>query len=216
MVRLRWARPRPLALVALIAGVAVAVLIPSGSAGAFGPIERDPAPDSVTEELPEALRLTFDEPLLLRRGAHDVALFTAERERINPRNAEISGYSPRTILVRLEPGAAVEGDITVVWTVLSGVSGERSEGNFSFSVEPGHVAPAPAPPAAAVAAGERSSESIVIWTIVIIVASALFAGALYLLRRASGVARSSVEGVDEGGPHEQTAEDAAPGSTGSP
>lgn len=178
------------ALTVVLLMLVAALLFPAVSQ-ADALIEAEPAPGETIGEGPEVILLRFDRDLELERGANQVQVFDGEGNRVDGA-AEIAGYSPRTIIVRLaEP--VEEGDITVRYTVSFADSGARVEGEFDFTIEPGVVEE---PDVAAV--GEpRSEQSIVLWTIAIMIAIALFAMMLFYFRVATDNAQSSVQESDD-------------------
>lgn len=180
----RWL---PLALVAALAGV---LALPAATAQADTLVEAEPAPGETIGEEPEVILLRFDRDLALEAGANSVAVIDAEGRRVDDGQAKIAGYSARAMVVHL--GEAVEeGELTVAWTVQFAGSGERVQGAFDFAIEPGAE---PEEPEAALEPGEpRSGQSIVLWTVAIMAAAALFALLLFYLRVATGNAQSSLE-----------------------
>lgn len=187
----------PVPLRALIVALAVALLVVAGllapsPARADDLIEAEPHPGQTVGEAPEMVLLRFDRDLALRKDAHDVAVHDAQGERVDDGHAAVAGYSPRTMIVRLA-AAPEDGEVTVRYSVRFASSGETLQGEFAFTVEPGFEAEA----APAVEAGEpRSSQSIVLWTIAVVLAVALFASLLYYLQVETGTAQSSVEEPD--------------------
>ena len=155
-------------------------------------IEAEPAPGETIGEEPEVILLRFDRDLELTRDVNTVAVFDAAGERVDDGQAEIAGYSPRTMVVHLA-AAVEEGDVTVRYRVRFADSGETVDGEFDFAIEPGVVEDAEV-----AAVGEpRSQQSIVLWTVAIMVAIALFALMLYYLRVATDNAQSSVQEADD-------------------
>ncbi len=186
----------PVPLRASIAALAVALLVAASlpaapRAQADDLIEAEPHPGQTVGEAPEVVLLRFDGDLALRKRAHDVEVHDARGERVDDGHAAIAGYSPRTMVVRLA-APPEEGELTVRYSVRFAGTGETLRGEFAFTVEPGFEAEAPA-----VEAGEpRSSQSVVLWTIAVVLAAALFASLLYYLRVETGTAQSSVEEPD--------------------
>ena len=155
-------------------------------------IEAEPAPGETIGEGPEVILLRFDRDLALERGAKQVGVFDGEGNRVDNGAAEISGYSPRTMIVRLaEP--VQEGEITVRYSVRFADSGETVEGEFDFAIEPGVVEE----PEVTAVGEPRSEQSIVLWTVAIMLAIALFALLLFYFRVATDNAQSSVEESDD-------------------
>ena len=192
------ARPfvSPLLLRAFIVALAVALLVvaallapPRARADAL--IEAEPHPGQTVGEAPEMVLLRFDRNLVLRKYVHTVEVHDAQGERLDDGHASIAGYSPRTMIVRLA-APPEDGEVTVRYSVRFASTGDTLEGEFAFTVAPGFEAPPPA-----VEAGEpRSSQAIVLWTIAVVLAVALFASLLYYLQIETGTARSSVEEPD--------------------
>ena len=179
-----------LALVAAGAGLAGVLALPATTAEADRLVEGDPAEGETVGEEPEVVLLRFDRDLAVEAGTNSVAVIDAEGRRIDDGKAEISGYSARTMLVHLgETGT--EGDLTVTWTVRFAESGDRVQGTFDFAVEPG-ADPEEEEPALATEE-PRSGQTIVLWTVAVIGAVALFALLLFHLRVATGNAQSSLE-----------------------
>ena len=168
--------------------VAVAVALPA-QIHADDLIEAEPAPGAVIGEEPEVILLRFDRDLALKRGAHDVEVFNQDGDRVDDGHSEIAGYSQRTMIVHLaEP--VEEGEVVVLYSVRFADSGDTLEGEFDFAIEPG-IEEEEAEEA--VVGEPRSEESIVLWTIAVMLAIALFALMLYYLRVATDNAKSSVE-----------------------
>lgn len=155
-------------------------------------IEAAPAPGATIGEGPEVILLRFDRDLALERGANQVEVFDGVGNRVDGGAAEISGYSPRTMIVHLaEP--LEEGEITVRYSVRFADSGATVEDEFGFAIEPGVVEE----PEVAAIGDPRSQQSIVLWTVAIMIAIALFAMLLFYFRVATDNAQSSVEESDE-------------------
>ena len=171
--------------------LAAAVALPA-AASADALIEAEPAAGETIGEEPEVILLRFDRDLELTRGANAVSVFDGAGERVDDGQAEIAGYSPRTMVVHLaEP--VEEGDVTVQYRVRFADSGAAVEGGFEFAIEPGVVEEA-----AVAAVGEpRSEQSIVLWTVAIMSAIAIFVLLLYYLRVATDNAQSSLQEPDD-------------------
>lgn len=183
-------RPTATGLLALVALLGAVLTAPSVQADSL--IEAEPHPGETIGEEPELILLRFDQDLELEKGAHDVVVRNAEGERVDDGAAEISGYSLRTMIVRLaEP--VEEGDVSVAYRVRFAGSGETVEGEFDFAIEPGFEEVEPA-----VEASEpRSEQSIVLWTVAVMLAIAVFVLMLYFLRVVTDNARSSVDTPDD-------------------
>jgi methionine-rich copper-binding protein CopC len=167
--------------------VALAAAFPA-PAHADDLIEAEPAPGEIIGEEPEVILLRFDRDLALEPGAHDVQVRNEDGDRVDDGHAEIAGYSRRTMIVHLEEPVE-EGEVAVIYRVRFADSGETVRGGFDFAIEPGveeeEVGEAVEEP--------RSAESIVLWTVAVMLAIALFAMLLYYLRVATDNAQSSVE-----------------------
>ena len=182
--------------IALLGAVLLLAALP-GPVWADTVIESEPPADEIVGEAPEAILVTFDEPLALQPGATSVALLDAEGVRLDDGRAAISTYSRRTVVVHFAEGREPEGPVTVVWLATFASDGAVRDGQFTFTVEPGAV-PVVEP---AEAAAPRSSQGIALWTVVILGGMAVFALLLYSLRVATGNARSSVDPVGDGDHH---------------
>lgn len=182
--------PRILMMAAL-AGVLVVALVAALPAQAHADdlIEAEPAPGEVIGEEPEVILLRFDRDLVLKRGAHEVEVFNDDGERVDDGHAEIAGYSQRTMIVHLA-APVEEGEVVVLYSVRFAESGETLEGEFDFAIEPGLEEEEAGE---AVVGEPRSEESIVLWTIAVMLAIALFVLMLYYLRVATDNAKSSLE-----------------------
>jgi methionine-rich copper-binding protein CopC len=184
----------------VVAVVAAALLalgwLAPGRASADALLESEPPADEVVGEAPEALTLTFDRPLLLEPGVNSVAIVDAQGVRVDDGAAELSTFSARTMVARLAEGVEPEGTLEVVYVVRFADSGDEVTGRFGFTIEPG-AEPEAHDVAADVAGEPRGTESIVLWTIVILLAVALFGLLLFYLRVATDNARSSLEPPDD-------------------
>ena len=182
--------PRSLAVALLLAGLLVVALLSlPGTASADSLIEAEPAPGETIGEQPDVILLRFDRELELRRGVNDVQVFDAEGRRVDDGEAQVAGYGGRTMIAHLAE-AVEEGELTVVWGVRFAGSGQDVRGEFDFAIDAG----APEREGPAVAVSEpRSTQSIVLWTIAIIIAVGLFALLLFYLRVATDNAKSSLE-----------------------
>lgn len=176
------------ALLAVVLQIVVAAAL-TATAHADDLIEADPYPGAVIGEEPEVILLRFDRDLALSRGSHEVEVFNEDGARIDDGHAEISGYSQRTMIVHLEDPVE-EGEVSVLYSVRFEESGETVEGEFDFVIELGVGEDEKAE---AVVGEPRSEESIVLWTIAVMLAIALFTLLLYYLRVATDNAKSSVE-----------------------
>lgn len=189
-------RRRPRALVLGLAVLLGVLGLPAAVVDADALIEAEPAPGETIGEEPEIILLRFDEDLALEADANRIAVIDAEGRRVDDGKAEITGYSQRAMLVRLAE-AVTEGEFMVAWAVRFAASGEREQGAFDFAVELG--AEPEGPEAALEPEAPRSGQSIVLWTVVVMAAIALFALLLFHLRVATGTAESSLEDPSEHG-----------------
>ena len=159
-------------------------------AGAADLIQAEPHPGDTVAEAPHQLVLTFDVPLALLRNAHYVEVTDADGNRVDDGHASISTYSARTLIVPLE--VEHDGALNVHYRILY----EDSEGelvtlsnSYSFNVDHNFV-----PPESGVeVVSTKSGQSLVLWTIAILIAISLAGGMVYFLRMATGNARSSLE-----------------------
>lgn len=171
--------------------LALALLVPL-SANAEALIQTDPPPDGITAEAPHNVLLTFDRNLALLRNAHRAEIYDAGGHRVDSGKAKISTYSARTLIIPLSEEA--EGELEVRYAVLlSAADGQSSElrGSYVFTVDPSISGEPPQP--AAEAAGEKSSQGLVLWTVAILLGIAFVGALFYFLRLATGNARSSLE-----------------------
>ncbi len=171
--------------------LALALLVPL-SANAEALIQTDPPPDGITAEAPHNVLLTFDRNLALLRNAHRAEIYDAGGHRVDSGKAKISTYSARTLIIPLSEEA--EGELEVRYAVLlSAADGQSSElrGSYVFTVDPS-ISGEPSQPAAE-AAGEKSSQGLVLWTVAILLGIAFVGALFYFLRLATGNARSSLE-----------------------
>ena len=184
--------PRLLLTLALLLVAAVAGLLAAAPrAAALEPVETDPHTGSEIGELHEAIRITFDEPLLLERGVNTAVVWDGATGRpIEGARAELSGYSDRTLLIHADH-LPEEGVISVQWTVRDR-TGEEFSDTFSFVIAPGAEA-GEAEPVEAAAGEPRGRESLVIWTVLTVLAVAAFGIGVYFLRLKLGLGKSSLE-----------------------
>ena len=190
-----FGRAARLTLVLVLAVAASLALTPSADADEL--VQSEPHASETIDHAPEVILLTFDEPLLLEPGANSAAIVDEEGERVDDGQAEISGYSDRSLLVRPQYGTELEGAVSVAY-VVTFVSGESRTGSIEFTVDPQFEG-----------AGEESGgistpasdQGIVLWTLAIMAAVALFASLAYYLRFATDNAQSSLEEPGEDEPH---------------
>ena len=192
----------PAALLGLVAVIGMAALISvwgeSQSATAEKLIQQEPHAGDTVAELPHQLLLTFDRPLALLVGAHTVTVTDSEGHELNDGPAQIATYSARTLVVPLEGEVQDAADISVSLSVRF----EDSDGelfaldeSYGFRVDPSLSESELAGEAAAgeEAPTERSSQSLVLWTVAILIGIAVVGGLLYFMRVATGTSRSSLE-----------------------
>ena len=178
-----------LALVLLVVGTGL--LAAGAGAAALEPVETDPRAGAEVGELHEAIRITFDEPLLLERGVNSAVVLDGETGRpIEGARVEVSGYSDRTLLIHADH-LPEEGLVSVQWTVRDR-TGEEFSDTFSFAIAPGAEVDE-AEPLEAAAGEPRGRESLVLWTVLIALAVAVFGIGLYFLRLKLGLGKSSLE-----------------------
>jgi methionine-rich copper-binding protein CopC len=183
----------PLRFFLILIATVAALGLYSSLAQADELLESEPHENETLNHSPESIILTFDEPLLLEPGVNSVAIVNEEGERIDDGQAQISTYSKRTLVVRPAPGYEIEGDVGVYYSVTF-ESGATLVNAMDFTVDLGFEPPVlkidrRSPP--------RSSESIVLWTFVILAAVALFTTLGYYLRFATDNSRSSVDLPEE-------------------
>ena len=180
-----------LALALLLLVVVTGLLAAGAGAAALEPVETDPHAGAEVGELHEAIRITFDEPLLLERGVNTAVVLDGETGRpIEGARAEVSGYSDRTLLIHADH-LPEEGVVEVRWTVRDR-TGEEFSDTFSFAIAPGAGADE-AEPLEGAAAEPRGRESLVLWTVLIVLAVAAFGIGVYFLRLKLGLGKSSLE-----------------------
>ena len=170
--------------------IAASLLASIPSAAALEPVATDPLPGGAVGEHPEAIRITFDEPLLLKRGANTAVVLDGDGRELHAARVELAGYSASTLLIHPGPGLPEEGAVSVRWTVRD-EGGEQSTGSFVFVIDPG--AEEAEPETGDATTEPRSSEAIVLWTIVIALATAAVGIGLYYLRVELGLGKSSLE-----------------------
>ncbi|MCY3888071.1 MAG: copper resistance protein CopC [Chloroflexi bacterium] len=180
-----------LALALLLLVVVTGLLAAGAGAAALEPVETDPHAGAEVGELHEAIRITFDEPLLLERGVNTAVVLDGETGRpIEGARAEVSGYSDRTLLIHADH-LPEEGVVEVRWTVRDRM-GEEFSDTFSFAIAPGAEVDE-AEPLEGAAAEPRGRESLVLWTVLIVLAVAAFGIGVYFLRLKLGLGKSSLE-----------------------
>ncbi|MCY3733489.1 MAG: copper resistance protein CopC [Chloroflexi bacterium] len=174
---------------ALVAATALALLSPTAASDYL--IQEEPERGSTVAEAPHQLILTFDRPLAQVRGVHHVEVTDSAGHRIDDGHPSISTYSQRTLVVPIH--ADGDGTLDVHYRVRLVGEGESIDviSSYNFSVDhtlgPTEGDPIEAPAAA------KSSQSLVLWTIAILIGIAVAGGLIYFLRMATGNSRSSLE-----------------------
>lgn len=174
---------------ALAAAMALALLSPTGASDYL--IQEEPERGSTVAEAPHQLVLTFDRPLAQVRGVHHVEVTDSAGHRVDDGHPSISTYSQRTLVVPIH--AEGDGTLDVYYRVRLVGEGESIDvvSSYSFSVD--HtLGPIEGDPIEAPAAA-KSSQSLVLWTIAILIGIAVAGGLIYFLRMATGNSRSSLE-----------------------
>ena len=157
-------------------------------------VQSEPHASETINHAPETILLTFDEPLLLEPGANSAAIIDEQGVRVDDGRAEISGYSDRSLLVRPQYGSELEGAVSVAY-VVTFASGESRSGSIEFTVDPQFEGAEES----GVISTPATDQGIVLWTLAIMAAVALFVSLAYYLRFATDNAQSSLEepGGDE-------------------
>ena len=179
-----------LALFAAVAGVtALALFSPTVASDHL--IQAEPEQDATVAEAPHQLILTFDRPLVQVKGVHDVEVTDGAGYRVDDGQPSISTYSQRTLIVPIHTEG--DGSLEVHYRVRLMGDGEDIDviSSYNFSVD--HtLAPTDGDQVEA-AAEVKSSQSLVLWTIAILIGIAVAGGLIYFLRMATGNSRSSLE-----------------------
>jgi copper transport protein len=101
-------------------------------------VSSDPAAGSALAEMPDSVRLVFNEEIDL--GLSDVSLLDAAGEPLETSDAEVDPADPLVLLVDItEPEQVASGVYTIVWRVLSAVDGHVTSGTVPFSVGTGEA-----------------------------------------------------------------------------
>lgn len=181
------------ALLALFGAVAaltaLALFSPTGASDYL--IQAEPEQDATVAEAPHQLLLTFDRPLVQVKGVHHVEVTDGAGHRVDDGYPSISTFSRRTLIVPIH--AEGDGTLEVHYRVRLAGDGENIDviSSYNFSVDhslvpiEGDQIEAPAV--------EKSSQSLVLWTIAILIGIAVAGGLIYFLRMATGNSRSSLE-----------------------
>ena len=174
---------------AIVALSALALLNPTGASEYL--IQEEPERGSTVAEAPHQLLLTFDHSLAQIKGAHHVEVTDSEGYRVDDGHVSISTYSQRTLVVPIH--AEGDGSLNVEYTVLLIGDGEHLQVHSSYDFTVDHsLGPIEGDQIQAPATA-KSSQALVLWTIVILLGTAAAGALLYFLRMATGNSRSSLE-----------------------
>ena len=179
-----------LAVVAAIL-VALALVTLSQTGASEELIQAEPARGAIVAEAPHQLLLTFNRPLAQLIGAHRVEVTDANGYRVDDGHADISTYSQRTLVVPVH--AEGDGDLRVDYRVLLIGDGENLLVSSSYQFTVDHSAVPIEGEQLDASATAKSSQSLVLWTIAILIGLTFAGGMLYFLRMATGNSRSSLE-----------------------
>ena len=179
-----------LALIAVLAvSAALTLLSPTGASEFL--IHEEPQRGETVAEAPHQLLLTFAFPLAQIKGVHRVEVTDGQGQRIDDGHADISTHSQRTLIVPIH--AKDDGELQVHYRVRLLVNGESIDETSSYSFAIDHEL-APGEGGELVqAASAKSSQSLVLWTIAILIGIAVAGGLVYFLRMATGNSRTSLE-----------------------
>lgn len=174
---------------AIVAATALTLLSPTGASEYL--IQEEPERGTTVAEAPHQLILTFDRPLAQVKGAHQVEVIDSAGHRVDDGQPSISTYSRRTLVVPIH--AEGDGTLEVHYRVRLLGDGESIDviSSYNFSVDHslgpigGDQIEAPAT--------AKSSQALVLWTVVILIGIAVAGGLIYFLRMATGNSRSSLE-----------------------
>lgn len=177
-------------LLALVGGLTAVLLLNSSSASEYL-IQEHPERSQTVAEAPHQLILTFDRPLAQLKNAHHVEVVNEEGYRVDDEHPAIATYSQRTLIVPIH--AEGDGVLEVEYSVLLVEADDfiRVESGYHFNVD--HSLPAGGGPSMDAATAVKSSQSLVLWTIAILIGIAAAGSMLYFLRMATGNSRSSLE-----------------------
>ena len=156
-------------------------------------IQEEPERGSTIAEAPHQLVLTFDRPLAQLKNAHHVEVTDANGTRLDDGHNDISTYSQRTLIVPLHGGDEGDGGLTVDYRVLLVGDGELLQVRSSYEFTVDHSLESGSGEAVEAPATTRTSQSMVLWTVAILLGIAAAGAMLYFLRMATGNARSSLE-----------------------
>lgn len=115
---------------AAAAGALIALFLPLATHAHATPVSYMPAASSVSEEVPQAVRITFSERPDL--GASSIAVYGPDGARVDEGPERIAEGDPWTLTVGIRGGQ--EGTFTVSWQVVSADDGHFTKGAFPFSV----------------------------------------------------------------------------------
>ncbi|MCY3569867.1 MAG: copper resistance protein CopC [Chloroflexi bacterium] len=173
--------------IALLAALAMAA--PTGASEYL--IQEEPERGATVAEAPHQLLLTFDRPLAQIKGAHHVEVTDGDGYRVDDGHVEISTYSQRTLIVPIH--AEGDGTLSVDYRVLLVGDGEHLQISSSYDFTVDHSLVPIEGEALEAPAAAKSSQALVLWTIVILIGIAFAGGMIYFLRMATGNSRSSLE-----------------------
>ena len=179
-----------LASVAAIAALLAAAMLSQTGASEFL-IQSEPESGSTVAEAPHQLVLTFDRPLAQIKGVHHVEVSDSAGHRLDDGYANISTYSQRTLIVPIH--AEGDGTLEVDYRVLLIGDGENLQVTSSYEFTVDHALVPIEGEEIVAPAAEKSSQALVLWTIVILIGVAFAGGMIYFLRMATGNSRSSLE-----------------------
>ena len=128
--------------------VAVIVLVAFASLNAATPVsahanlaQTDPPAQSVLSRAPSRVQLVFTEAVEPR--SIDIQVLNAQRQRVDAKNAALSGNTNDTIVAGLTESLP-DGVYTIQWKVTSAVDGHTTQGLVPFTVgDPGAIPDAP-------------------------------------------------------------------------
>ena len=174
---------------AIVLVALLALFAPTGASEYL--IQEEPERGSTVSEAPHALLLTFDRPLAQLKNAHHVEVTDAAGHRVDKGHAEISNYSLRTLVVELSE--AGDGELEVSYSVMLEGDGELLNVSSFYRFRVDHTLPPFEGESVGAATEAKSTNALVLWTIVILIGIAVAGGLLYFLRMATGNSRSSLE-----------------------
>ncbi len=181
------------AMLAMIGAIgllaALAMAAPTGASEYL--IQEEPERGATVAEAPHQVLLTFDRPLAQIKGAHHVEVTDSDGYRVDDGHVEISTYSQRTLIVPIH--AEGDGTLSVDYRVLLVGDGEHLQISSSYDFTVDHSLVPLEGEALEAPAAAKSSQALVLWTIVILIGIAFAGGMIYFLRMATGNSRSSLE-----------------------